>query len=456
MASLERFHYVGVAGSGMSALAQFHVMGSGAASGSDRSFDRGQAPELRRRLEALGVRIAPQDGSALRGGRVDAVVCSTAIEDDNPDLAEARRSQVPVIHRADMLARYVHERRTVAVAGTSGKSTVAAMVFEILSAAGREPSIITGGGLRVLEKRGVAGNAWQGKSDLLVVEADESDGTLVRYRPWLGVLLNVERDHKEIPELLRLFSEFRSRCSSFIVHAGSPGLEAFASKGAGFGLCEGAELRGEDVRLEPASSSFTVRGVRFALPAPGRHNVENALAATLAATRAGASLEDAARALASFEGVARRFESIGSARGVQVIDDFAHNPAKVRAALAAARLRGGRVLALFQPHGFAPTRFNLQGFIDAFAEGLGEGDVLWLPEIYYAGGTAQKTVSSRDIAVPVRERGRDARFVESRDALAALVAAEAKPGDVVLLMGARDPTLGELARGILREIEKGI
>lgn len=449
----QRLHYVGVAGSGMSALAQFHAMGGGEASGSDRSFDRGQAAALRRQLEALKIRILPQDGSGLESNP-DAVICSTAIEDDNPEFAAARRLGVPIIHRADELARYVEDARTIAVAGTSGKSTVAAMIFEILASAGRDPSVVTGGGLRCLEAKGLVGNAWRGGSELLVVEADESDGTLVRYKPWLGVLLNVDKDHKEVPELVRMFSEFKGRCGRFVVQAASPGLEGLAEGAATFGITPGAQLRGEGVRLSPEGSSFTVRGVEFALPAPGRHNVENALAAIAAAQLVGVTLQACAAALKEFRGVARRFEEIGRVRGVTVIDDFAHNPAKVRAAIAAAKLRAGRVLAVFQPHGYAPTRFNRQEFIDSFVESLGPADVLWLPEIYYAGGTAQKTISAKDLAEPVRARGKDARFAERRGEIPAQVAAEAREGDVVLSMGARDPSLGEFARSLLAAIEK--
>ena len=451
---MDRLHFVGVAGAGMSALAQFHAMGGGKASGSDRSLDRGQAAVLRQKLEALGVRITPQDGSGLNPAP-EAVIASTAIEQDNADLAAARRLSVPVIHRADWLARYVEEYRTIAVAGTSGKSTVAAMIFEILSCAGKDPSVITGGGLRALEAKGLVGNAWRGKSDLLVVEADESDGTLVRYKPWLGVLLNVEKDHKEVPELVRMFAEFRRRCRVFLVQAGAPGLEDLQAGAVTFGTGAGSALRGADVRLDAAGSSFRVRGTDFRLSHPGRHNVENALAAVAACVQAGVSVADCARGLASFSGVARRFERVGEARGVKVIDDFAHNPAKVRAAMAAARLQGPRLLAVFQPHGFTPTHFNRAEFIDAFAETLAPGDILWLPEIYYAGGTAQKTISSKDLADPVRARGKDARFAPDRVEVPALIAAEAKEGDVVLLMGARDPTLADFARTVLSRLGKG-
>ena len=423
----DKVHFVGAAGFGVSALAQFHVMGGGSATGSDRTFDVGGAAELRAKLEKLGIRIFPQDGSALDGTHACAVV-STAIEKDNKDLERVRALGLRLVHRADELERHVAAHKTIAVAGTSGKSTVVAMIFEILEAAGLSPSVITGGALNSLERRGLVGNAFRGKSDLLVVESDESDGTLVRYRPWLGVYLNMSKDHQELAELERLFAEFRRNCAEWL---------------------DAGALRAESVEPGPAGSRFSVDGQSFALPVPGLHNVENALAAIAACRKAGVNLSDCAKALAGFQGVSRRFERVGSSRGVEVVDDFAHNPVKVAAALAAAHLRAPRVLAVFQLHGFAPARFMKAEFLDAFAASLGADDVLWLPNIFYAGGTAAKDVSAEDYALELKARGKDVRFFADRAAIPADAAREARPGDLVLLMGARDPGLPRFARDLL-------
>src|SRR5207249_2409925 len=200
----------------MSALAQFQVMTGGRASGSDRAFDRGERAAGRGQLERLGIAIFPQDGSGI-GADTDALVLSTAVEEGVPDVARARERGVPIVHRSELLARFVNERRSVAVAGTSGKSTVVAMLFEILTGAGRDPSVITGGDLGVLERQGLWGNAWAGRSDLLVVEADESDGSVVRYEPAVGVLLNLHKDHKPIEEVADMFATFRARSRAFVV-----------------------------------------------------------------------------------------------------------------------------------------------------------------------------------------------------------------------------------------------
>ena len=194
-------------------------------------------------------------------------------------------------------------------------------------------------------------------------------------------------------------------------------------------------------------------GIDFDVPAPGRHTALNALAAIAAARTCDVPPAAAAEALRGFRGVSRRFEVVGAAGGVTVVDDFAHNPEKLRAALSAARLRatpdGGRVLAFFQPHGYGPTRFLFDDLVAAFVEALSGDDVLWLPPIYYAGGTVDRSVEASDLSRAIRAAGADARDLDDRDALPAAVAATARPGDVVMVMGARDPALSRLARDVL-------
>ncbi len=362
-----------------------------------------------------------------------------------------------MVHRAELLARFVAGHRTVAVAGTSGKSTVVAMVFEILRGVGRRPSVITGGDLVLLQREGAWGNAWYGGSDLLVVEADESDGSLVRYAPAIGVVLNLQRDHKEIEEVAGMFATLRARTREGFVTGEAENLAALAEGSTVFGFGPGAEVRGRDLVLERGGSRFGVGGVDFTLPVPGHHNVENALAAIAACRRLDVPLAAMAAPLAAFHGVARRFQSLGSARAVEVVDDFAHNPAKLAAAIATARARAGqgRVLAVYQPHGYAPTRFLRDDFVDTFSAALGPADRLWMLEVFYAGGTTTRDFSAADIVAEIAGRGARAEFAASRAALVARIAAEARPGDLVIVMGARDPSLTDLGREILRALAAG-
>jgi UDP-N-acetylmuramate--alanine ligase len=443
-----RFHYAGLGGAGMSALAQFQVMTGGRASGSDRAFDRGERAGLRAQLERLGIAVLPQDGSGL-GPDCAALVVSTAIEETVPDVVAARAHNIPVIHRSELLAHFAARHRSIAVTGTSGKSTVTAMVFAILNGAGRDPSVISGGDLPELEAQGLVGNAYAGASDLLVIEADESDGSLTRYAPAIGVILNLQRDHKEMTEVAAMFATLRARVREALVVGDAANLDQFAGGGYRFGLSARADVRGEDVELGPASSRFRVGATSFELPVPGAHNVANALAAIAICRLLGVGLEEMAAPLASFRGIGRRFQTIGRAHGIEVIDDFAHNAEKIAAAIRTAKLRARRVLAIYQPHGYGPTRFLRRDFVTTFTRELGPDDLLWMLEVFYAGGTATRDFSAADIVAEIGALGTTAEFAATREGLVARIAETARPGDLVLVMGARDPSLSELARTIL-------
>ena len=448
-----RFHYAGLAGSGMSALAQFQVMTGGRASGSDRAFDHGERGSLRAQLEGLGIAVLPQDGSGI-GPDCAALVVSTAVEKQVPDYAAARAADIPIVHRSELLAHFVATDRSIAVTGTSGKSTVTAMTYEILEGAGRDPSVITGGDLPFLQAQGLPGNAYAGGSDLLVVEADESDGTLVRYAPAVGVILNLQRDHREMAEVAAMFATLRARAREGLVVGDADNLDGFAGSALRFGLSARADIRGEDVALGAASSGFRVGDTWFELPVPGEHNVMNALAAIAACRFVGVAPEDMAGPLARFSGIGRRFQTIGRAAGVEVVDDFAHNAEKIAAAIRTARLRASRVLAVYQPHGYGPTRFLRRDFVTTFARELRPEDRLFMLEIFYAGGTATRDFSAADIVAEIESEGAAAAFAPSRDWLIARLAEEAKSGDLVLVMGARDPSLTDLARSVLAAVEK--
>jgi UDP-N-acetylmuramate--alanine ligase len=434
----------------MSALGQFQVMKGGRASGSDRGFDAARA-----QLEALGIRICPQDGSGVDDDCA-ALVVSTAVEPEVPDYAAAVARGVPVVHRSRLLAHFVAGERTIAVSGTSGKSTVVAMIFEILRAVGRDPSVITGGDLIALQKEGLWGNAWAGQSELLVVEADESDGSLVAYEPSIAVVLNLQKDHKEPAEVFEMLRIFERRTRETLVCGEGAELMPLVEEARSRGIaCATFGRAGAgSIQLDADGSRFELEGVAFRLPVPGAHNVENALAAIAACRTVGVETTDMVAPLAAFQGVGRRFQTIGRANGIEVVDDFAHNPKKIEAAIATAKRRAsGRVLAIYQPHGYGPTRFLRPDLVESFAGVLGAEDRLWMLEVFYAGGTARRDFSAADIVAEVAARGRRAAFAASRDELASAVAVEARPGDLILVMGARDPSLTDLARAILGAIE---
>ncbi len=440
-------HFTGIFGSGMSALAQYLRFQGIVVSGSDRFDMSTDTASLRRSLEGLGCVVARQDGSGVTTD-TDVVCVSTAIEESNPDIAAARTQAIPVIHRSDLLAAIIDTKRTIAVAGTSGKSTVTAMIFEFLTACDRSPSLISGAPLRRLEKQGMIGNAWNGGSDLLVVEADESDGTLVKYRPETAVILNVSKDHKSSEEVASMFRTLASRSPRTVLNADDPALASLPSS-VRFGRNGTASWRPDREELLPMSVKLHRNGTSYHLPLPGEHNLENLRAALCLCEQFGCEGPALANAVRTYEGVARRFSVTRTGRNVQVVDDFAHNPAKIAAALRAARGLSERIIAIYQPHGFGPTRFLKNEYIETIRTVFRKDDSFYLLPIYYAGGTAQKDISSDDIIsglgpVPFR-----AEAVKGRDELLARVSADARPGDCVLLMGARDPSLPVLAKKIV-------
>jgi UDP-N-acetylmuramate--alanine ligase len=440
-------HFTGIFGSGMSALAQYLRFQGISVSGSDRFHASEDTADLRRSLEGLGCSIVPQDGSGVAED-TDAVCISTAIEDSNPDIAAARERGIPVIHRSDLLAALIGAQRTIAVAGTSGKSTVTAMIFEFLTACGKAPSLLSGAALRRLERQGLAGNAYNGGSDLLVVEADESDGTLVKYRPEAAVFLNVSKDHKSIDDITGMFAALAAQTPWTASNADDPVLAALPAT-VRFGRNGTASWRPDREELLPDSVILVKDGIEYHLPLPGAHNLENLAAALCVCEKYGCEPAILAGAVQAFDGVARRFAVTATVRNIHVVDDFAHNPAKIAAAVSAARGLAQRIIAVYQPHGFGPTRFLKDEYIGTFRTIFNKNDSLYLLPIYYAGGTAQKDISSDDIVRGIGPAAFTAQAMKDRDELLAKLQADARPGDCVLLMGARDPSLPALVKKIV-------
>jgi len=429
----------------MSAIAQFMRWEGCEVSGSDRSLGSADTRETAQHLERIGCRLTAQDGSGVALGP-DTVVVSTAIEGDNPDIAAAKARGIRVVHRSDVLAAAVRSRRTVAIAGTSGKSTVTGLVFDCLEGCGKAPSVISGANLKSVSARDALGNAWRGESDLLVIEADESDGTIVKYVPYLSVVLNVSRDHKTVEETMAMFATLASQSQKVVVNAEDP-LCSRLPHAVSFGLHDGAYRPNYITRTVP-EIAFTRGRTNFSSPLAGEHNLSNALAALCACSVLECDERALARALATAGRLARRFERVESASGVVVIDDYAHNPAKIEAALRTAQAMARRVFAVFQPHGFGPTRFMQDELVEVLTRVPRSEDRVFLLPIYYAGGTAQRDISSADLVARLVANGAHAAAPESRDACVAELRAQAVAGDLVLVMGARDPSLPGFARAV--------
>jgi UDP-N-acetylmuramate--alanine ligase len=452
--AFENVFFIGVAGTGMSALAQY-LSGIGKnVSGSDRYFSTTEISDTRKKLEEAGIRCFAQDGSGITE-KTQLIVVSTAIEDTVPEVQKAKQLNIPILRRSQLLALIAESKKTIAVAGTSGKSTTSAMLFDILQAAQMAPSIISGAGLTSIIREGKIGNAKVGTGEWLVIEADESDGSIVQYHPEIGLLLNIDKDHQEIEELQQLFATFKANTKGkFVVNFHHPLTRLLSENVAqDFSSATNDEVgfSANNFVQNGLSISFAINDVPFQLNAVGRHNMENALAAIAVAAQIGVPLSVAATALAQYEGIYRRHQVLGQKNGVWLIDDYAHNPAKCAASIQACQPLAKKVIAWFQPHGYGPTRFLRNDFVNEIAAVLRPQDEIWMSEIFYAGGTAVKNISANDLIQDLKQKGSNAFFVENRNDFLAAVQPHFTEDCVLLLMGARDPSLEYFAADIWKQ-----
>jgi UDP-N-acetylmuramate--alanine ligase len=446
--------FIGIAGTGMSALAQYLKGVGKEVSGSDRYFSKGEAGEIREKLETEGISCFPQDGSGIND-HTDLVVVSTAIEDTVEEVQKSRALGISIIKRSELLALICASKRSIAVGGTSGKSTTSAMIFDILQEAGLEPSIISGAGLTKIIKEGKIGNAKVGEGDWLVIEADESDGSIVQYHAEIGLLLNVDKDHKEIDVLMDIFNTFRSNSQHFIVnrsHYLAAGLTSNSANDFALEIGNDAGYRATDFSQQGLEITFTINKVPFVLNAIGKHSMENAVAAATVAGLVGVSLETSARAIAKYEGIYRRHQVWGEKHGVTLIDDYAHNPVKCAASIRACQPVSPKLIAWFQPHGYAPTKFLRSDFCEEISAAVRPGDEVWMSEIFYAGGTTTKDISAEDLINDLKAKGVHAYFVENRNDLVSQLRSHFTNDCVLLLMGARDPSLEHFAAQVWKEL----
>lgn len=448
------YFFIGIAGTGMSAIAQYLHAAGNQVSGSDRQFVEGVENESRLALEKEGIACFEQGGGGLSQD-TDVVVVSTAIEDSVPEVQQAKQLVKVIKKRSEVLAEIVTTKKTIAIAGTSGKSTTTAMLFEILHHAGLKPSVIGGAGLTRLIKQGKIGNAAYAEGEWLIIEADESDGSIVQYHPQIGVLLNIDKDHQQLDELIHLFETFRAHSRDFIVNKTHP-LSATLSVNTAFDFDAApapcSPIHATDFESAGWSIRFNVNGTDFHVHAPGRHNMENALAAIAVAMKLGVEPEVCRDALCSYEGIYRRHQIYGEKNGVILVDDFAHNPVKCARSIEACQPFSDKLIAWFQPHGYGPTRFLRNDFVEELSSVLRPQDEIWMSEIYYAGGTAVKDISANDLIEDLKARGVKAFFVEHRNQLLDSLRPHFTLSTTLLLMGARDPSLGEFAQSVWEKL----
>lgn len=451
------YFFVGIGGSGMMPLAMI-LAGQGATvAGSDRSLDLGRLSAKFESLKALGIALFAQDGSGISSAD-QIVVASAAVEATVPDMVAAEAVGAARLSRAELLASLFNESvMSVGVAGTSGKSTVTGMIGWILHACGRDPTVMNGAVMKNFASPDAPfASALVGAGDAFVSEVDESDGSIALYAPRVAVLNNVSLDHKSMEELRILFGDFVAKAETAVINAEDHEAAALAGRAAEvvtFAVEAPADLSAVNLFPEPFAIGFDLVAGGETLPVrlsvPGRHNVSNALAAIGAAVAAGVSLAEAVEAINGFAGLKRRFELVGTGGGVSVIDDFGHNPEKIAATLDTLHAFPGRLLLMFRPHGYGPLKVMRRELGEMFRDRLGAEDLLVIPDPAYFGGTTNREVTSADIVADI---GGQAHYIADREEAADWLVAQARAGDRIVVMGARDDTLSQLAADMVAKL----
>jgi UDP-N-acetylmuramate--alanine ligase len=455
LGKVERIHFIGVGGIGMSGIAELLVNLGYKVSGSDM-----QRSEITDRLEALGARVA-HGHDAANLGDAEVVVYSSAVRSTNPEMVAARDRGLLIVPRAGLLAELMSLRQGIAVAGAHGKTTTTSMIALVLDVAGLDPTVVIGGRVSSF-----GSNARLGRGKYLVAEADESDRSFLKLSPRFAVITNIDREHLEayhdFGDLKAAFVQFANNVpanGTVIMCADDVHLreirDSIKRHIVTYGFDASADVTASNVELKGFGSSCEVRGRRpggrfvalgqLQLAIPGRHNVLNALAAVAMSRELGVAWSDITRALGGFSGAERRFQRRGEAGGVDVVEDYGHHPTEIAAVVAAARpISKGRLIVAFQPHRFTRTQFLLSEFAGAFAG----ADALVVTDIYAAGEDPIPGVTLETFADVVRREFRgDLRVVRALGDVPREVAALAKPGDLIVLLGAG--SIGSIAEAVL-------
>lgn len=451
--------FSGICGSGMSPLAQLMKLRGNDIIGTDRAFetDPNGVAFMRKAYEDMGIKIMPQNGSAITKD-VNTLYISTAVEDTSPEIVKAKELDIPIITRPTLLAQVFEEyKHGIAIGGTSGKTTTTAMVGYILNELGKKPCMINGGLLKNYENQKILPNLIYNESDICVIEADESNGTIQDYNPYITLINNISVDHKPLPEIVEIFTNVSKKARyGLILNADCEHTKKLANpniKNIFFSIKDKtADFYAYDIKPLVDGVEYKIANKTFKLPIIGDFNVANAIAAIAVCSLVGVDQFDAAKVLENFQGTKRRLEIIGSKNDITVINDFSHNPEKVKAAIQALKAHQGRLIIMYQPHGFASQKLYGNQIIDSFAETLNNDDIVLIPDIYYIGGTADNSIHSTEAVEHGKKLGLNIHYTETKMGAKNHIIQNARPGDRIIIMGARDYGLENLCKEILKEL----
>ena len=453
---MKKIAFCGAAGNGISPLEQIMIKKGYEVYGSDRSFDEGKDTDRRLALESVGLKIIPQDGSGITPD-MECVYASAALDESNPDIKAARRYNIPVKSRSDLLEEIFHTYpKGIAVGGTAGKTTTTAMIGYVLDVLGQKPTMINGGMLCNYSQNPGLQNYLYNDGETCVIEADESDGSIKKYRPYIGLVNNISHDHTSIEKLVEYFSVFASHVThALVVNYDCPRARELNSPVKKFTYSIGndnADLTAKDVKAIENGIEYKLDGQTFHLNLIGKFNVSNALAAISACMMLGLDKFAAARALEGFNGVKVRLEKIGSRNGITVYNDFAHNPSKIEASLQALKDHPGRIIAMYQPHTPFSAVNTGDEVADAVAKVLAPEDIMIMQEIYEL---TEKDVgiTSANIINRIKENGhKNALFLPHKEDTREFIKENVLPGDRVVIMGAHDNSLADFSRELLQVV----
>jgi UDP-N-acetylmuramate--alanine ligase len=462
------YFFSGIGGAGTLPLAQILTGQGHQISWSDRDFDGGKLPGKFATITRLWPQHYPQDGSGVTqlAPTLAALIPSGTVEDKVPDIAAAKAAGVRILKRPELLSQLFSKAKyRIGVVGTSGKTTTTGLLGYLLQELGRAPTIMNGG---ILANYATPENPLccgiAGKGDTFVSEVDESDGSIALFWPKVALLTNIGFDHKPIEELTPLFSAFLAKAQGAALNFDDARVRSITSVCKGIVVSYGldwpaARFTAREIKADAGGSSFmlhdrtTEQNWPTRLNLPGAHNISNALGCFAVLALLGQDLGRAAELLAGFKGIKRRLELVGQARGITVIDDFAHNPDKVAASLSALTPYAGRLLVMFQPHGYGPLRLMYKELAQSFAGQLRKDDLLFVPEPFYAGGTVDRSVTSAHFVDELKKLGVAANVFPDRASISAPLLSSVKNGDRIIIMGARDDTLADYAAELLNRLQ---